>query len=60
MFGLYAHTLAQKYYTTTHVEWHKNMDTRELGELEREFIEFIIRINRRKEYELTSFEYLID
>lgn len=36
------------------------MDTSKLGELEQEFIEFIIRINKRNGYELTYFEYLVD
>ncbi len=54
------HTSAQKYYTITHIEWHKNMEISELSKMEKEFIEFIIRINKRKGYELTSFEYLID
>lgn len=54
------YTSAQKYYTITQVKWRKNMEISELNELEKEFVEFIIRINKRKKHELISFEYLID
>ncbi|MTK08472.1 MAG: hypothetical protein F8N38_15480 [Hungatella sp.] len=52
--------IAQKFYTITHVEWKKGNSLDSYNELEKEFIDFIIFTQKRRNYKLTHFEYLID
>lgn len=52
--------MAEKYYVITHLEWTKNAKMDNHNELEREFIDFVVRTHRNKGYELSSFEYQID